>query len=50
MQRNLYLALETVHRLGIGAFRIMSPLFPRMTHPAVGYRLEDLPDAEENQA
>lgn len=41
---NLYLALETVQRLGIGAFRIMSPLFPRMTHPAVGYRLEDLPE------
>ncbi len=39
---NLYLALETVHRLGIGAFRIMSPLFPRMTHPAVGYSLDDL--------
>lgn len=37
-------ALETVQRLGIGAFRIMSPLFPRMTHPDVGYRLEDLPD------
>ena len=42
--RNLLLGLETVHRLGIGAFRIMSPLFPRMTHPAVGYRLEELPD------
>lgn len=42
--RNLLLALETVQRLGIGAFRIMSPLFPRMTHPDVGYRLEDLPD------
>lgn len=41
---NLHLALETVQRLGIGAFRIMSPLFPRMTHPAVGYRLEDLPE------
>ena len=40
----LYLALETVQRLGIGAFRIISPLFPRMTHPAVGYRLEDLPE------
>ncbi|HNY50598.1 MAG TPA: UV DNA damage repair endonuclease UvsE [Smithella sp.] len=40
---NLYLALQTVDRLGIGAFRIMSPLFPRMTHPVVGYRLEDLP-------
>lgn len=42
--RNLLLALATVRRLGIGAFRIMSPLFPRMTHPEVGYRLEDLPD------
>jgi UV DNA damage endonuclease len=41
---NLLLALETVQRLGIGAFRIMSPLFPRMTHPDVGYRLEELPD------
>ena len=44
--RNLHLALETAHRLGIGAFRIMSPLFPRMTHPDVGYRLTDLPDGE----
>jgi UV DNA damage endonuclease len=42
--RNLLLALETAHRLGIGAFRIMSPLFPRMTHPAVGYGLEELPE------
>lgn len=46
---NLYLALETVHRLGIGAFRIMSPFFPRMTHPVVGYHLEDLPEAKKNQ-
>jgi len=44
---NLYLALETVHRLGIGAFRIMSPLFPRMTHPAVAYCLEDLPEEKD---
>jgi UV DNA damage endonuclease len=43
---NLYLALETVKRLGIGAFRIMSPLFPRMTHPAVGYSLDDLPEGK----
>ena len=42
---NLMLALETVRRLGIGSFRIMSPLFPRMTHPQVGYQLADLPDA-----
>lgn len=43
---NLLLALETVRRLGIGAFRIMSPLFPCMTHPEVGYILEHLPDGE----
>jgi len=45
--RNLLLALEAVQRLGIGAFRIMSPLFPRMTHPDVGYRLEDLPEGDQ---
>ena len=43
---NLLQAVETVHRLGIGAFRIMSPLFPRITHPDVGYRLDDLPKGE----
>ncbi len=43
---NLQRALETVQRLGIGAFRIMSPLFPRMTHPDAGYSLEDLPDGD----
>ncbi len=43
---NLKLALETVQRLGIGAFRIMSPLFPRMTHPEIGYSLNILPDGE----
>lgn len=44
--RNLKLALEAVDRLGIGAFRIMSPLFPRMTHPEVGYSLDELPDRD----
>lgn len=43
---SLLLALETVQRLDIGAFRIMSPLFPRMTHPEVGYSMEQLPDGE----
>jgi UV DNA damage endonuclease len=43
---SLLRALETVRRLGIGAFRILSPLFPRMTHPDAGYRLDDLPDGE----
>jgi UV DNA damage endonuclease len=42
---NLLMALETVQRLGIGSFRIMSPLFPRMTHPEVGYLLADLFEA-----
>jgi UV DNA damage endonuclease len=45
--RNLLLALESVMRLGIGAFRIMSPLFPRMTHPQVGYCLEELPECDQ---
>jgi len=45
--RSLLLALETVQRLGIGAFRVMSPLFPRMTHPGVGYCLADLPEGDD---
>lgn len=44
--QSLLQAMQTVHRLGIGAFRIMSPLFPRMTHPEVGYSLDDLPDGD----
>ncbi|PLX79456.1 MAG: UV DNA damage repair endonuclease UvsE [Desulfuromonas sp.] len=43
---SLLRSVETVRCLGIGAFRVMSPLFPRYTHPEVGYALEDLPDAE----
>jgi UV DNA damage endonuclease len=42
---NLGLAIQTVARLGIGAFRISSPLLPRYTHPDVGYRIADLPAA-----
>lgn len=30
-----------------GAFRILSPLFPRYTHPDVGYTLADLPEADQ---
>lgn len=41
---NLMRAMRAVDRLGIGAFRIMSPFFPRMTHPEVGYSLDDLAD------
>ena len=44
--QNLYHAVETVARLGIGAFRVTSPFFPRYTHPEVGYTLEELPAGE----
>jgi UV DNA damage endonuclease len=43
---SLLSAVRAAQRLGIGAFRIMSPLFPRMTHPDVGYRLSKLPDGQ----
>jgi len=39
-----------VHRLGIGAFRITTPFFPRYTHPEVGYTLDDLPAVDEIRA
>lgn len=45
--RSLLRAVEAVQRLGIGAFRIISPLFPRFTHPEVGYGIDDLPDAAD---
>jgi UV DNA damage endonuclease len=44
---SLVQALEACIQLSIGAFRILSPLFPLFTHPEVGYRLEDLPEAAE---
>lgn len=31
---------------GIGAFRILSPLFPRYTHQDVCYQIDDLPDSK----
>lgn len=43
---SLLAALEACGRRQIGAFRINSELFPLATHPQVGYRLEDLPEAE----
>lgn len=43
---SLLASVETVARLGIGAFRIQSGLFPRTTHPEVGYDIPELPDAE----
>lgn len=44
---SLAAAIEEVHRIGIGAFRVSSPLLPLYTHPEVGYRLEDLPNCEQ---
>lgn len=32
---------------GIGSFRILSPILPLKTHPIVGYRVEQLPRADE---
>jgi len=43
---SLLAALEAVRRLGFGAFRVLSPLLPRYTHPEVGYSLEDLPGGD----
>jgi UV DNA damage endonuclease len=45
--RSLVTAVEEVHRLGFGSFRVSSPLLPLYTHPEVGYHLGDLPDARE---
>ena len=45
--RTLLDALEAVRRMGIGAFRILTPLFPQYTHPEVGYTLDELPDTAE---
>ncbi len=42
---SLFSAVQAVSKMGIGAFRILSPIFPRYTHPDVGYKLDDLPDA-----
>ena len=44
---SLLAALDEVQRLGIGAFRVCSPLFPLYTHPEVGYQLDELPQAAE---
>ena len=43
---SLLLSLEYVDCLSIGAFRILSPIFPRITHPDVGYTLKELPDGK----
>jgi len=40
-------SLRIVRHLGIGAFRILSSLFPCYTHPEAGYTLADIPRGEE---
>jgi UV DNA damage endonuclease len=42
---SLLAALQTVSKMGIGAFRVLSPIFPRYTHPEVGFELDELPGA-----
>lgn len=44
---SLFEALKIVRMRRIGAFRVLSQLFPRYTHPEVGYELEDLPDSNQ---
>jgi UV DNA damage endonuclease len=41
----LLAALRFCHEHGIGCFRINSQIMPLRTHPGVGYRVKDLPDA-----
>ena len=41
-------ALHFLAENNICAYRLPSPLFPRCTHPEVGYRLDELPDGEQD--
>ena len=43
----LLAALQFCAAHGIGSFRILTPICPVKTHPTVGYRVEELPGAEE---
>ncbi len=45
--RNIKKALVFAADNGIGAFRILTPLFPCYTHPEVGYSLEEIAAAEQ---
>ncbi len=44
--QSLHKSLKYVYANDIGAFRILSPLFPRYTHPEVAYTLDDLSAGE----
>jgi len=43
---SLLAALRFCAAHGIGSFRISSPILPVVTHPKVGYRMEDLPGGD----
>lgn len=40
-------AVKACKRLNIGAFRVLSPILPIYSHPECGYKLDELPDANE---
>jgi UV DNA damage endonuclease len=44
---SLLVALQFCAAHGIGSFRICSPILPIKTHPTVGYRIEELPGADD---
>jgi UV DNA damage endonuclease len=44
---SLLAALQFCAAHGIGSFRILTPIMPVKTHPSVGYRVEELPGADE---
>ena len=44
---SLLAALRFCAAHGIGSFRISSPILPIKTHPTVGYRVEELPGADD---
>jgi UV DNA damage endonuclease len=43
---SLLAALQYCQRTGIGCFRVVSQILPLKTHPAFGYRVEELPGGE----
>lgn len=44
--KSLTEAIDWVITNNVGAFRVLSPLFPRITHPDVAYCIEELPDKD----
>ena len=45
--RALLAAFEYCQQNGIGCFRVNSQILPIKTHPAAGYRIEELPGSQE---